>query len=297
MEPAISTRATDAPARSEPFLVGFDPLAPLSATERKQRLDAYLDFLRNRDGEPNVDRRTLSRREAWLHELEQKPVRYKGKLDRSAFYANLTKRPGPDVDPKILWLLATAKANRAEHYGVTLDLELHGDVANRYGGHMKFIDLEEFYHTRILRECVKTFDLDFDLEPPKTFTRFFTTLVVRSPQWPRLVTALCGELFGSVAFQLLWEKIELFDDDPATAARLRLLVREILIDEMGHAAYGHAKLGAAGLSVVRGILPYVSSYFMQDLPEFAYLGGGRGALLKRIAEFDLGSNQELWGKS
>jgi hypothetical protein len=284
--------------RSEPFLVGFDPLKPLSDAERTRRLDGYLDFLRTRDGEPNVAARTLSRREGWFRELAATPVRYKGKVDREAFKRYLTSRPGPDVDPKLLWILATAKSNRVEHYGVTLDFALHGDaVAQRFGEHMPFIDLEEFYHTRILRECVAVFDLEFDLEPPKTFTRFFAELVVRSPHWLRLVSALCGELFGSVAFQMLWERIDLFDDDPPAAARLRDLVREILIDEMGHAAYGHAMLGAAGIATVRTFAPLVSSYFLADLPEFAYLVGGRSAFLKRVAAFDLGNNKRLWGAS
>jgi len=281
---------------AEPFLLAFDPLTPLPTAEREARLDAYLDFLRQRDGEPDVPARTLSRREAWFQDIEKKPVRYKGAIDRDAFRKYLTdKKPPRDLDPKLLWLLATAKANRLEHYGVTLDFALHGDeVAARFGQHMPFIDLEEFYHTRILRECVRVFGLEFDLEPPSSFARFFTTLVVRSPHWGRLVTALCGELFGSVAFQMLWEKIDLFDDDPEAAARLRLLVREILIDEMGHAAYGHAMLGAGGIATVRALSPVVSSYFLSDLPEFAYLVGGKTAFLKRVAAFDLASNERLW---
>jgi hypothetical protein len=291
-----ATQTTELAERSQPFLVGFDPLKPLTQDERTSRLDRYLTFLTERDGEPNVGKRTLSRREAWINEITATPVNYKGKIDHSLLDRYLRERPGPDVDPKVLWVLATAKANRVEHYGVTLDFSLHGDqVAQRYGQHMAYIDLEEFYHTRILRESVRVFDFDLDLEPPKTFTRFFAEVVVRSPHWFRLVTALCGELFGSVAFLMLWEKISLFDDDPEAAARLRMLMREILIDEMGHAAYGHAMLGKLGIRTVRSIAPMVSAYFLADLPEFSYLAGGRRAFLDRVAAFDLGSNKALWG--
>lgn len=278
-----------------PFLIGFDPLKALDEVERTERLDGYLKFLQARDGVPNVPGRTLSRREKWMNEIAANPIHYSGALDRELLSRLLHERPGPDVDPKLLWILATAKSNRVEHYGVTLDFALHGDeVAKRYGAHMEFIDLEEFYHTRILRECVNVFDFELNLEPPKTFTRFFAELVVRSPHWMRLVSALCGELFGSVAFQMLWEKVSLFDDDPPTAARLRGLMREILIDEMGHAAYGHAMLGSAGIATVRTFAPLVASYFLQDLPEFAYLAGGKRAFLDRVAAFDLGSNKKLW---
>lgn len=291
-----TTQTVGSVPQSRPFLIGFDPLTPLAKGERTRRLESYLGFLRERDGETDVGKRTLSQREPWIKTIAASPVRYRGQIDRSALDRYLRERPGPDVDPKVLWVLATAKANRVEHYGVTLDFALHGErVAQRYGAHMAFIDLEEFYHTRILRESVRVFDFDLDLEPPKTFTRFFAEVVVRSPHWLRLVTALCGELFGSVAFQMLWEKISLFDDDPEAAARLRALMREILIDEMGHAAYGHAMLGKAGIRTVRTFVPMVASYFLSDLPEFAHLAGGRRAFLDRVAAFDLGKNQALWG--
>jgi hypothetical protein len=292
-----TTQPGKATTRSEPFLVGFNPTKPLPIAERKLRLDGYMRFLRERDGEPDVAKRTLSRREAWFREIEREPIRYSGAVDRAAFRRYIHERPGPEIDPKLAWILATAKSNRVEHYGVTLDFKIHGDVGSRFGEHMPYIDLEEFYHTRILRECVRVFELEFELEPPKTFTRFFAELVVRSPHWGRLVTALCGELFGAVGFLLLWEKTALFADDPKACDRLRSLIREILIDEMGHAAYGHAKLGRAGIAIVRAASPMVASYFLADLPEFSYLAGGKAAFLKRVAAFDLGSNKELWARA
>jgi hypothetical protein len=96
---------------------------------------------------------------------------------------------------------------------------------------------------------------------------------------------------------MLWEKIDLFSDDPKAVERLRTLMREILIDEMGHAAYGHAMLGTAGIVTVRTFAPRVAAHFLRDLPEFAHLVGGRDAFLKRVAAFDLASNKQLWGKA
>jgi hypothetical protein len=71
-------------------------------------------------------------------------------------------------------------------------------------------------------------------------------------------------------------------------------MREILIDEMGHAAYGHAMLGRAGITTVRALAPHVASHFLADLPEFGYLVGGKSAFLRRVAAFDLASNRQLW---
>jgi hypothetical protein len=282
--------------RTQPFITEFDPLTPLPDPERKRRLGAYLDFLRVRDGEPNLAQKTLSRREQFFAALEAAPVRWQGAVDRDAFFAELDRTLARRLDNKTVWLLAAAKSNRVEHYGVQLDLALKGDrfAENAHGEHMTFIDLEEFYHTRILKDCCRMFGLEFSLAPPRSFTRWFAGLVVRSPFRARLVTALCGELFGAVAFQVLWETADVFAEQPRVMERLRLLVREILIDELGHVAFGHAMLGAPGLLATRALFPTVASYFLKDLPEFSILAGGRGAFLRRVAEFDLGKNPELW---
>jgi hypothetical protein len=228
--------------------------------------------------------------------VDQSPVRWKGPFDKEVFHRNLGRTLTEKVDLKTVWLLAAAKSNRAEHYGVQLDLKLKGDHFGEYehGQHMTFIDLEEFYHTRILRDCCKLFGLEFDMHPPRSFTRWFAGLVVRSPFRARLVTALCGELFGCVAFQVLWETADVFAEEPAVVERLRLLTREILIDELGHVAFGHAMLGSAGLAATRALFPSVAAYFLRDLPEFWILAGGKQRFLERVKAFDLASNQQLW---
>lgn len=297
MTPSAAGGAMSSLVRSEPFIVGFDPLKALPRRERKIRLDAYLEFLRDRDGTPDLPNRQLSKREQFFRLLDQEPIRWHGSIDAEAFHGNLDRVLADEaIDRKIVWLLAAAKSNRVEHYGVELDLRLKGAqfASYEHGEHMTFIDLEEFYHTRVLRDCCRVFGLEFDLTPPKSFTRWFASLVVRSPSRGRLVTALCGELFGCVAFQVLWETAEAFSSQPSVMERLRLLVREILIDELGHVAYNHAMLGPPGLAVARAFAPIVSYYFLRDLPEFSILAGGRGAFLRRVAEFDLGSNPKLW---
>ncbi len=285
--------------KSEPFIVGFDPLHALPRKERGQRLDAYLSFLQKRDGEPNLQTKTLSEREGFFRQIDAAPVRWQGEIDRDSFHKNLNVSLTEKVDPKIVWLLAAAKSNRVEQYGVELDLKLKGDHFGEFahGQHMTFIDLEEFYHTRILRDCCKVFDLEFNIDPPKSFTRWFASMVVRSPFRARLVTALCGELFGCVAFQVLWESTTIFADQPEVMRRLQLLVREILIDELGHVAFGHAMLGPTGLVAVRALYPIIASYFLKDLPEFWILAGGKEKFLERVSAFDLASNSNLWDLS
>jgi hypothetical protein len=191
--------------------------------------------------------------------------------------------------------LACAKSNIAENYGVALDLRLKGDHYGTTSDEFyTFIDLEEFYHTRILKDAVRIFGIEFELGLPRTFTRFFTELVVRSPFSLRIVTALCGELFGSVIFQLLWECADVFADEPVVLERLRLLLREILVDEMGHVAFGHANVGPVTHALMRAMLPHVTNHFLSDFPEFEILGGGRQKVYERVLAFDLASNHRLW---
>jgi hypothetical protein len=88
----------------------------------------YLAFLAERDGEPDLLRRTLSRREAFFDRLAREPVRAAVTIDRGTYLRNLARRrPEADLDDRMLWLLATAKANQAERFGVGL-AELYGRV-------------------------------------------------------------------------------------------------------------------------------------------------------------------------
>ena len=90
--------------------------------------DGYLAFLLARDGEADLLRHTLSRREAFFDRLVREPVRSRWAVDRETFLRNLARRrPEPGLDDRMLWLLATAKANQAERFGVGL-AELYGKM-------------------------------------------------------------------------------------------------------------------------------------------------------------------------
>ena len=90
--------------------------------------DGYLRFLVERDGEPDLARRTLTRREAFFAALAAEPLRATMPLDRAAYLRNLNRRrPEGGLDAPVLWLLATAQANQAERFGVGL-AELYGLV-------------------------------------------------------------------------------------------------------------------------------------------------------------------------
>src|SRR3989442_435518 len=68
------------------------------------------------------------------------------------------RRPEGDLDARMLWLLASAKANQAERFGVGL-AELYGRTTSDSHPVRVHVQLQETYHTRILADVVAIFGL------------------------------------------------------------------------------------------------------------------------------------------
>ena len=266
----------------------FDPFRALPTAERNRQLDAYLAFLRERDGEPDMQARTLSERERFFDALDQAPYRSSIEIDAKAFADGLA---GSAVtDPRLVWLLVAAKANRGERYGVDLALD-KGDPPSL--PHDVFVPLEEVYHTRILLDACAIFGLELSFEPPPVRTRRLIAVMERSPEWMRLPVFLCGELTGSALFQLLLDELDVFKDDPEAVERLRMLLEAILVDELGHVAYCRARIGRTGLMAARGLLPTVASGIMTDIPEVAQLAGGADRFIERVKRFEAARDERV----
>ena len=235
--------------------------------------DGYLAFLLARDGEADLLRHTLSRREAFFDRLAREPVRSRRAIDRETFLRNLARRrPEPGLDDRMLWLLATAKANQAERFGVGLS-ELYGKV-NPDDPILVHIVLQEHYHTRILADAVAIFGLPVHARPPALTARVIVKLLVGTPErWNRPLAG-SAEMAGCVIFRALRDRgVELFADEPQVAARIRLLYDEILGDEIGHVGYLAAVLGPAGRAVMRGLYRALGLRLAGQLPELVALFG------------------------
>jgi len=262
------------------------PLVYLTRAEREGQLDRYLEFLRARDGEPDRARRRLSNREPFFDEIDRAPVLWKGDIGSATFYAYLEKKPPDGTDRRLLWLLAAAKVNRSERYGIDRQL----DITDRSGSDgncwMEFIGLEEVYHTRILADACRACGLENPKIDPPTANRTFIHLITFLPERLRMPLVMAGEIFGCAAFQVMYENTHLFEEQPEVAARLQRLTQEILIDEMGHVAYCRTQLSRFGLFIVRCLLPVIGYLMLHDLPEFAMLAGGRRPFVNRVRNFD-----------
>ncbi|MGH7895893.1 MAG: hypothetical protein ACREQL_14570 [Candidatus Binatia bacterium] len=238
----------------------LDPrlFTPLPPAERRALAEAYLAFVRERDGEPDLPGRTLARREAWFAGLTRTPApRWDGeRIDAAAFRSwHLGERPLRDASPLAVWLVMIARANEGEEWGVDYLLDRGGFQGLGKRGTLQprdFADLEETYHTRIFREIVRLFGLDFELRPPPRSIQHSVKLMAVLPEALSFTLLAAGELMGTIAFLELAQRAErLLAGHPAILARIRDLLDEILIDEVGHVTYLLGSMGGVRLAVVR----------------------------------------------
>jgi hypothetical protein len=238
-----------------------------------ERIAGYREFLQRRNGSADLLHRRLANREEFFSALEAEPLRSSVGVDRGTFLRNLHRRqPEAGLDRPMLFLLATAKLNQAERFGVGL-----GETYGRNSGEdvpteRVYLELEEHYHTRLLAYVLDMFDLPFQTVPPPFIMRQFVKLSVFIPERLGFPYVGAAEMAGCVMFeQLRRVGIELFAAEPAVAARIDQLYSEILTDEIGHVGYCAARCQPAGRAVMRTLYPYFGRLIARQNPEIKLL--------------------------
>lgn len=263
---------------------------PMSTSEQAQFRAAYLGYLRSRDGVPDMKTQRFDVRERFFAELDREPCCWVGAppVDQATFDRNHARStPEPGLDEATLWALATAKTNRGERYGVEYSLlhqpHAHGADADPHA----YIQIEEFYHTRILKDALVTIGLKMEVGQPGITTRAMVRAMVHLPQEYANVVVLCGEIVGVALFSLLLEKARvLFAGQPRVLARIESLFGQIMVDEVGHVHFVRSGLSPQRLAWARRILPLVAWGVMQDIPELALLFG-RDEIMRRAKAADV----------
>lgn len=236
-------------------------------------IDGYRDFLARRDGEADLLNRRLENREQFFDELEANPVRSAHPADRPSFLHNLRRRrPEPGLDRKMLFLLATAKLNQAERFGVGLG-ETYGRNSNEnLPPENVYLELEEHYHTRLLAYALDVFDLSFQVVPPPFVMRQFVKAGVFLPERLGFMFVGAAEMAGCILFdELRRVGIKLFADEPEVAKRIELLYSEILTDEIGHVGYCASRCTAGERAIMRRIYPLIGRLFARQTAEISLL--------------------------
>ncbi|MBX3027323.1 hypothetical protein KF840_20690 [bacterium] len=265
----------------------LDPrlFAPLPADQRRRIADEFVAFALRRDGAPDLRTRTLAEREAFFARLRATPApRWDGPpIDPTEFARwHRTREPLGGAPPLIAWLVKVARANEGEGWGVDYLLDRGGFDGLGAGGALQprdFADLEETYHTRIMREVVALFGIDYQLRTPPWPIQQSVKLMARLPRQASYMLLLAGELMGTVAFALLARQgEELLAAHPAVAARVRLLLDEILIDEVGHVTFLLGSMRGWQLALIRRLaLLFAASArrgYANDAREAALMAAG-----------------------
>lgn len=252
-------------------------------------IDGYRAHLVERNGAADLLNRRLERREEFFGRLEDEPLRSRRAIDRDAFVRNLhRRRPEPGIGAELEFLLATAKLNQAERFGVGL-----GEVYGRNSGagtlpERVYMELEEHYHTRLLAYVLRIFDLPFEVTPPPLVMRQFVKLAVFMPE--RLGFAFVGaaEMAGCTIFASLGRiGAELFAAEAEVADRIASLYGEILADEVGHVGYCAARCTSTERVLMRRLYRGFGRLIANQTPEVVQLVG-RDTLRGRFREpFDV----------
>lgn len=232
-------------------------------------IEGYRKYLAERNGEADLLNRRLAHREAFFADIEAHPIRSQRRIDLDSFERGLrSRRPAPDLSPELAFLLATAKLNQAERFGVGLG-ETYGK--NRHHSTLPervYMELEEHYHTRLLAYVLDMFDLPFRATPPAFVMRQFVKLAVFVPEDRSFAFVGASEMAGCALFDLLGHAgTALFADEPDVAERIRLLYGEILTDEIGHVGYCAARCSDTGRRIMRRLYPPIARLLARQTPE------------------------------
>lgn len=263
---------------------------PMSPEETIRFRAAYLAYLRERNGVPDLQTQRFDGRERFFSTLDADPYCWEGPppVDQVVFDRNHARRnPDPHLDEVTLWALATAKTNRSERYGVELALAKGDPARDALNDPHAYIQIEEFYHTRILRDALAAIGVQMEGFPPPLTTRTVIQAMVHLPETFSNILVLCGEIAGVAVFGLLLEKArELFAHQPRVLARHEALFGQIMVDEVGHVHFVRSTLSPRQLAMARGLLPLVAGSMLKDSPELVRLFG-RETIMHRITAADV----------
>ena len=236
-------------------------------------IEGYRDYLVRRDGDADLLHRHLATREVFFGGLVADPVRSRRPIDRDVFARNLhRRRPESGLSREMLFLLATAKLNQAERFGVGLGETYGHNSGDDAPPERVYIELEEHYHTRLLAYVLDMFGLPFQVVPPPFVMRQFVKLNVFIPERMGIAFVGAGEMAGCIMFdELRRVGVELFADEPDVAARIERLYSEILTDEVGHVGYCAARCTSAERAVMRWLYPRFGRLFARQTAEVSLL--------------------------
>lgn len=242
---------------------------------RRARLAEYRQYLIERDGEMNLEERTLSRREATTGRYETPPATTR-EMDEKEFrkqYVAFDKKKA--TSPEMLLLLSLVKVNSAEAYGVAQNFQrtMNRALQNDDDAELRIL-CEEGYHTRILLSAANRYGIEVT-EPyrPPSALRVLIGGIATAPMAIARPLTLAGEIIATLMFVKLLEITgRVLKHDPETRDAVEERLVEICTDERGHISYNRLHASALDLAQTRLILPITARIMSTVFPEIVALG-------------------------
>lgn len=268
--------------------------ARVDNAQREKLLEAYLVYLKNRNGQLEPETGKLPNREVSLQAMNVSTVRFAGEISQSVFDRLYTRfsAAAPELTRELLVLLTFCKMNAGEAYGVRVVKAVHARRKqadrNLASQAILFAQEEEEYHTRILVGAAVHFGIRAEgAYSPTLALRVLINSLAYAPK-PLFHPILFGaEVAGVYVFNWTLNQIRsMIPGQPELAEALEKRLIEVLVDEIGHVALNRLVLGEFG----RGIGRFLAGQTVRGLPiitpELTALGFDR-TVQRAFGRFDL----------
>ena len=252
---------------------------------RAEKLAEYGAYLVDRDGDLDIQRRTLSKRETLIAKHEAPPSAT-AVMDEEAFrrqYNKFDKHTVPDHE--MLLLLGLVKVNSAEAYGVECNFQRTLSRAESFGNDTLLrILCEETYHTRILLSSAKHYGIELrDPYRPPSALRIMINGIATAPDALALPLTLAGELIATLMFTKLLEIVpRVLKHAPTIRDAIEERIVEICTDEHGHISFNRMLAGTLEFAELRAILSATTRVMRTVFPEMVALGAFPTDILREL---------------
>jgi hypothetical protein len=249
-----------------------------TAATRRERIanfETYWDYCAGRDGEILQGQRDLVKKRQMLARFQAHPVRSRRPLsDPARFYRNhVVMRDDPrTLDRKTLLLTFLYKFARHEYVGISAAWERTEPIAES-SSLISRIGLyhlcEEFSHMRLFQEIFHTFHLDqVEWVPLGKWMGRMYRLFPMLPESILAPPAFVSELMGLTVYAHIDGLLDdILADEPEARDRVRMLLREVMTDELAHVGQRRNFLGPLGLRAARLMVGSMYRAFFRDIPE------------------------------
>lgn len=246
-----------------------------TAAERKENFETYLAFTIRNSGDLIEQDQDLSGKRNLLKDFQTNQIRARRPLtDEAAFYRNyvtLVDDPAT-LDRKTLLLTCIYKFARHEWVGVsgawdaTPGIAHAKDVTERIN---RYHLAEEFCHIRMFHEMFRTMNLDRVVwQPLGPFMERMYRIFPLMPGWLLDAPAFVTELMGIVFYRHVDAILDdILADEPEARDRIRVLLHEIMVDELAHVGQRLNYIGPIGIWFAKLLVRPLMRAFFKDIPE------------------------------